>query len=184
MTKFQLPAPVNELFVAFGITDPAQMLILLLSSILGLLLVLIILIAFSGRPVGKSELPNQSKFSAPSLAVNQAVDPVISVAQQPVEDDVSVTQEEDNSDAAAGATEQVEDFQIFKRQKQKSHITGQSATSLAADAQMSIADHLRLIEKEMVGLRDLYRGGHITRDIYIDETRSLYHQARGLSSGS
>ena len=47
---------------------------------------------------------------------------------------------------------------------------------------MSTPDHLRLIEKEMVRLRDLYHGGHITRDIYIDETQSLYIQARELSS--
>ena len=49
---------------------------------------------------------------------------------------------------------------------------------------MSTADYLRLIEKEMVRLRDLYQGGHITRDNNIDETRSLYHQARGLTSVS
>ena len=49
---------------------------------------------------------------------------------------------------------------------------------------MSTTDYLRLIEKEMVRLRDLYKGGHITRDMYIDETRSLYHQARGLTSVS
>ena len=30
---------------------------------------------------------------------------------------------------------------------------------------MTTAEHLRLIEKEMVRLRDLYRGGHITRDM-------------------
>ena len=112
------------------------------------------------------------------------MDPVISVSHRSTSDDASVTQQRDNTDIAAGATEQLDDFQIFKRSKKKSSIAIQSASSLKADDQMSTADYLRLIEKEMVRLRDLYQGGHITRDMYIDETRSLYHQARGLTSVS
>ena len=79
-------------------------------------------------------------------------------------------------------SEQVEDFQIFKRPRQKSIPAEQTTTSLELRDQMSTPDHLRLIEKEMVKLRDLYQGGHITRDMYIDETQSLYLQARELSS--
>ena len=185
MTDFQLPVPVTDLFAAFGITDPAQMLIFLLSSMLGVLLLLIVFIAFRGRPHGKRSLPNQSNASMPSTDYTPPADPFISVVRKPVSNDTSAAQQTDNGDAAAArAAEQVEDFQIFKRPKQKSRLAGRSISSLAADDQMSTADHLRLIEKEMVRLRDLYQDGHITRDMYIDETQSLYHQARGLSSFS
>ena len=184
MTDFQLPIPVIDLFATLGITDSAQMLIIFLSSILGVLLVLIVLIAFRGRPTRNNGLSNQSEVNVSSQIDKPAVEPVISVARRPVSDDPSVTKQVDDIDAAVGAVEQVEDFRIFKRPKQKSPLVGQSAPSLAVDDNISTADHLRLIEKEMVRLRDLYQGGHITRNIYIDETRSLYHQARGLSSVS
>lgn len=184
MTDFQLPALVTNLFAAFGINDPAQMLILLLSSILGVLLILIVLIAFHGRPSESGASPTQRKAETNSTADRLAEEPVISVARQPPNEDASVTRKEDNKDEAVDAAEQIEDFQIFKRSAPKSTFAGQSLPVLATDDGMSIAEHLRLIEKEMVRLRELYRDGHITRDIYIDETRSLYHQARGLSSVS
>ena len=50
MTDIQLPDAVLDLFAALDISDPAQILILLLGGILVLLLVLIILIAARGRP--------------------------------------------------------------------------------------------------------------------------------------
>ena len=184
MTDFQLPVPITDVFDAFGISDPAQMLILLLSSILGITLVLIVFIAFRGRPAANSELANQITSDIQSAADKPAVEPVISVARRSASDDASVTQQKDNTDVAAGSAEQLDDFKIFKRPKQKSRLAVRSASSLTADDQMSTTDYLRLIEKEMVRLRDLYQGGHITRDMYIDETRSLYHQARGLTSVS
>ncbi len=184
MNDFLLPASISELFAVFGINDSAQMLILLLSSILGVLLVLIVLIAFGGRPARKSAMPNQSKEDISSVAEKPTVEPVISVARQTHSKDASASHQASHSDASAEAAEQVEDFQIFTRPKQKSRLADQSAQSLEADAQMSTEEHLRLIEKEMVRLRDLFQGGHITRDMYIDETRSLYHQACGLSSVS
>ena len=182
MNDFLLPVSITELFAAFGINDSAHILILLLSSILGVLLVLIVLIAIRGRPARKSASPNKSKVDISSLAEKPTVEPVISVVRQTDSDDALASQQLTNEDSSAGAAEQVEDFQIFTRPKQKSRLAGQSAQSLAADVQMSTEEHLRLIEKEMVRLRDLFQGGHITRDIYIDETRSLYHQACGLSS--
>ena len=85
----------------------------------------------------------------------------------------------DNSELVS---EQVEDFQIFKRSRRKSTPADKTAPSLDVKDPMTTADHLRLIEQEMVRLRGLYQGGQITREMYIDETRSLYLQARELSS--
>ena len=115
-------------------------------------------------------------------AETPAPEPIISKATQPEEGDALAAQSANKIENSELVSEQVEDFQIFKRPRQKSTPADQTATSLDVKDQMSTPDHLRLIEKEMVRLRDLYQGGHITRDMYIDETRSLYLQARELSS--
>ena len=78
MTDIHIPVPITDLFAAFGISDPSQMLIIFLSLILGVTLVLIILIAFRGRPAGNSESPNQIKPDIPSAADEPTLDPVIS----------------------------------------------------------------------------------------------------------
>ena len=44
-----------------------------------------------------------------------------------------------------------------------------------------ITDELRLIEQSMMSLKDMFRTGYITRDVYVDETRMLYNQAKSLA---
>ena len=171
MTDIQLPDAVLDLFAAFDIADPAQILILLLGGILVLLLVLIILIAARGRPA--------------SAAVSETAEPPSALpAEQGLATttpDMPVAPPVDTSPPPADA-EPLEDFRIFKRPKGATAKPARPSSSAAADEQLSTTEHLRLIEKNMIRLRDLYQGGHITRDMYVDETRSLYHQARGLSS--
>ena len=182
MTNIQLPVFFTDLFFMFGVTDPVQMLIILLSLVLGILLVLIVSIAFRGRPSG-SDLSNQKEEAADSdRSETPAAKPIIPKATRPEAGDALAAQSSNQIENSELATEQVEDFQIFKRPRQKSVYAEHTTTSLEVRDQMSTPDHLRLIEKEMVRLRDLYQGGHITRDMYIDETQSLYIQARELSS--
>ena len=182
MTVIQLPVLVTDIFTAFGMTDPADMLIVLLSLILGVLLVLIVFIALGGRPSGGNSSHPKGEVSGASSVAMPSVDPVASVATEPERSDAFTAKSANKVENSETVTEQVEDFQIFKRPIQKSIKADRKVPSLGENEQMSTTDHLRLIEKEMVRLRDLYHGGHITRDMYIDETRSLYHQARGLSS--
>jgi hypothetical protein len=33
----------------------------------------------------------------------------------------------------------------------------------------------------MMSLKDMFRIGYITRDVYVDETRMLYNQAKSLA---
>ena len=182
MIDIQLPVSATELFSAFGVTDPARILIILLSLVLGVLLVFILLIAFRGRPSG-SNLSNQKEEAAGSdKSETPAAEPIIPKPIRPEGGDALAAQSLTKIENSELAAEQVEDFQIFKRPRQKSIPAEQTTTSLEVTDQMSTPDHLRLIEKEMVRLRDLYQGGHITRDMYIDETQSLYLQARELSS--
>jgi hypothetical protein len=182
MSNIKLPVPITDLFAVFGMTEPAHVLILLLSSILGVLLLLILLIAVRGRPSGSELSHHKEKVGGTSAVEMLARDPVISGGTQPEKSNASTLQSPEKREMSYKAAEQVEDFQIFKRPKQKTPPEGRATPSLEANDQISTAEHLRLIEKEMVRLRDLYQGGHVTRDMYIDETRSLYHQARGLSS--
>ena len=44
-----------------------------------------------------------------------------------------------------------------------------------------ITDELRLIEQSMMSLKDMFRTGYVTRDVYVDETRMLYNQAKSLA---
>ena len=171
MTDIQLPDAVLDLFAAFDISDPAQILILLLGGILVLLLVLIILIAARGRPASAAV----SETAEPPSALPAEQGPATTAPKMPVAPPV------DTSPPSAEA-ESLEDFRIFKRPKGTPAKLARPSSTAAADEQLSTTEHLRLIEKNMIRLRDLYQGGHITRDMYVDETRSLYHQARGLSS--
>ena len=182
MTDIQFPVSVTELFSAFGVTDPARILIILLSLVLGILLVFILLIAFRGRP-SDSKLSNQKEDAADQdRAETPAAKPIIPKATRPEGGDPLAAQSLNKIENSELAAELGEDFQIFKRPRQKSNPAEQTTTSLEVTDRMSTPDHLRLIEKEMVRLRDLYQSGHITRDMYIDETQSLYIQARELSS--
>lgn len=173
MTDIQLPDAVLDLFAAFDIADPAQILILLLGGILVLLLVLIILIAARGRPASAAAAVSETAEPPSALPAEQV--PATTTPDMPVAPPV------DTSLPPADA-EPLEDFRIFKRPKGAPAKPVRPSSSAAADEQLSTTEHLRLIEKNMIRLRDLYQGGHITRDMYVDETRSLYHQARGLSS--
>ena len=135
-----------------------------------------------GQP-SDSKPSNQKEDAAGSdRAGTPAAEPIIPKATRPEGGDPLAAQSLNKIENSELAAEQVEDFQIFKRPRQKSIPAEQTTTSSEVRDQMSTPDHLRLIEKEMVRLRDLYQGGHITRDMYIDETQSLYLQARELSS--
>ncbi len=184
MTDIQLPVPVTLLFASLGITDPARMLIILLSLVLAVLLVLIMLIAFRGRPNSSNSSHQKRKASDSSRAEKPTAEPIISETIQPEGSEALAAQSANKIENSEFEAEHVEDFQIFKRPRQKSIPADRTVPSLETHDQMSTADHLRLIEKEMVRLRELYQGGHITRDMYIDETQSLYYQARELSSMS
>ena len=182
MTDIQLPVSITELFYAFGVTDPARMLIIMLSLVLGVLLVLIVLIAFRGQLSGSNFSHQKEEPAFPDRAETLAAEPIIPKSTRPERGAALGAQSSNKIENSELAAEQVDDFQIFKRPRQKVTPAEQTTTSLDVRDQMSTPDHLRLIETEMVRLRGLYQGGHITRDIYVDETQSLYLQARELSS--
>ena len=176
MTDIQLPDSIRDLFAAFNIADSAQILVLLLGAVLALLLVLIILIAVRGRSA-----PAAAAVPASASVPDKTEPPVLS-SSEPAFDKLASAAPAVEASPALPESEQLEDFRIFKRPKAASAKQARTTSVASADENLSTTDHLQLIEKNMIRLRDLYQGGHITRDMYVDETRSLYHQARGLSS--
>ena len=167
MTDLRLPDALLDMFASLNVADKTQGVILLLSAVLGLLLVLIILIAARGRT--RPEVPS----AADARTDSQAADEPAAGVPEPAA-----------SLQAGSDAELVEEFRIFKKPKTTPARPARPGLDAPSAEQLSTTEHLRLIEKNMIRLRDLYQGGHITRDMYIDETRSLYHQARGLSSVS
>ena len=74
------------------------------------------------------------------------------------------------------STEAQEDFKIFRRTPLA---TTKKQVSLSESA--PVTEELELIEKNMIALKGLFHDGHITRDVYVDETRTLYNQAKTLA---
>ena len=70
----------------------------------------------------------------------------------------------------------MDDFKIFKR----SAPADQRPQAEMPPPKLQRDDELLVIEQNMLRLRELFHDGHITRDVYIDETRTLYHQAKAL----
>lgn len=69
----------------------------------------------------------------------------------------------------------MEEFKIFKRPQAR-----KPSTSHPEEHAVPLAHELEMIESNMVRLKDMFHEGHITRDVYVDETRTLYHQAKSL----
>ncbi len=142
MTNIQLPVSVTNLFSVLGVTDPARMLIILLSFVLGVLLVLIMLIAFRGRSSGNNVFHQRGEVTESFKAKSPAPEPIISKSTLPEEGGALAAQGANIIENSESMSEQVEDFQIFKRPRQKSTPADQTAASLDAKNPMSTADQL------------------------------------------
>ena len=151
--------------------DPQAMLIAGLSGGLILILLLMVIIAVIGRKSGKA---------AENTANVSAEEPKIHV-QDPPEAARSDSQENSGPAApdSADELEQTDDFMIFKRSERSAP---QRKEEMLSSEGLSIEENLQLIEREMIKLRDMFKQGHVTRDVYVDETRNLYHQARAIAA--
>jgi len=69
-----------------------------------------------------------------------------------------------------------EDFKIFRRVG-----SWESNKKLPLTNPVLATEELQLIEQSMISLKNMFHDGHITRDVYVDETRTLYKQAKSLA---
>ena len=149
--------------------DPQAMLIAGLSAALLCILLLMLVIALIGRRKTKSPAERSGTASVARMEtdLDKAVPGSMAVAD-------SLAAEESDD------LEQTDDFMIFKRGERQN--TQRTKQMLPSAEGLTIEDNLQLIEREMIKLRDMFKQGHVTRDVYVDETRNLYHQAKAIAA--
>jgi hypothetical protein len=80
------------------------------------------------------------------------------------------------SSSAMSLSDDEEDFKVFRRTT-----PAKPKNQAPLPEIIPITDQLRLIEQSMMSLKDMFRTGYIARDVYVDETRVLYNQAKSLA---
>lgn len=149
--------------------DPQAILIAGLSAALLCILLLMLVIALIGRKKTKSPA---GRLGAASETRIETVPDMAVPASMAADDSLAVEESVD--------PEQTDDFMIFKRGERQN--TQRKKQMLLSAEGLSIEDNLQLIEREMIKLRDMFKQGHVTRDVYVDETRNLYHQAKAIAA--
>ena len=158
--------------------DPQAMIIAGLSGALALILVLMILIAIMGRKdktattSGQPEKDVASHRAEPEMALQAEAGDTSA--------DLNIPAETETRDSQNAEIPQTDDFMIFKRGERQT--TQRKQEIMPTSEGLSIEDNLQLIEREMIKLRDMFKQGHVTRDVYVDETRNLYQQAKAISA--
>ena len=119
------------------------------------------------EPMPDSALDNEAEKLAQQLSINGMPESPLDEGQnkgQPI------------SSSVMSLSDDEEGFKVFRRTtpaKPKNQAPLLETTP--------ITDELRLIEQSMMSLKDMFRTGYITRDVYVDETRMLYNQAKSLA---
>jgi hypothetical protein len=119
------------------------------------------------EPMPDSTPDNEAGKLAQQLSIN-------SIPNSPLSDGENKGQSIPSSSMSLSDDE--EGFKVFRRTppaKPKNQAT--------LPETKPITDELRLIEQSMMSLKDMFRTGYITRDVYVDETRMLYNQAKSLA---
>ena len=120
----------------------------------------------------KEPMPDSTPDNeAGKLAQQLSID---SIPNSPLGDDQNKGQSIPSSSMSMSDNE--EGFKVFRR---TTPAKPKNQTTLPKTK--PITDELRLIEQSMMSLKDMFRTGYITRDVYVDETRMLYNQAKSLA---
>ena len=89
-------------------------------------------------------------------------------------DSMAANSDASNIEAAAPAG-----FSFFRRKKSsKPKVASADATDVADLPEMVETPALHAVEQEMLATRQLYLNGHISKDVYVAETRALYARAK------
>ena len=167
MGNTQINDWVMEILSGAQSGDPQAMIIAGLSGALALILILMVIIAVMGRK-DKSAISQ----AEPEIAMQAETADTSTDVNKPVY--------AESDDSQNAEMPQTDDFMIFRRGERQT--TQRKDEIMPTSEGLSIEDNLQLIEREMIKLRDMFKQGHVTRDVYVDETRNLYHQARAISA--
>ena len=178
-----LIATISNLVSGLLSADKSMQILAVLCAILILLLILLVRSFMTGGKVkapvadpglgAETQASGMAAPSEPHLSHLMLEQPDASVDKPEALMDPLEGQQTRNSQFQTEPS--MEEFKIFKRpQPPKSSTTGHEEHTVP------LAHELEMIESNMVRLKDMFHEGHITRDVYVDETRTLYHQAKSL----
>ena len=145
-------------FISIGVREETLLIILIAGGISLLILFAAILLSLSRIKIKSKTAPEETKKARKKPAQSNRV-----VGPNPA-------------------------FAIFKKRKKAGGGAQSSQEApqemLMEDAPSVSGDHLdalTVIERDMLALKELHATGHITLDVYVQETKKLYDQANNLS---
>lgn len=157
-------------FIQLMKAEPTTQILVLLCLILVFLLILIAR-SFVGKQTAgqaKNNTVENTDEAQPITLTQETVSASTKAQEAPYPQQNEARDMENISD--------MDDFKIFKRAAP----ADQRQQDATPPPKLQRDDELLVIEQNMLRLRELFHDGHITRDVYIDETRTLYHQAKAL----
>lgn len=139
-------------FISIGVREETLLVILIAGGISMLILFAAILLSLSRVKLGASSAPTQPKNAKKAR-------------KKPAQSEKVV-----GPDPA---------FAIFKKRKNKSkEMQSPEEVPMVSGTHL---DTLSEIERDMLALKELHMTGHIGLDVYVQETKKLYDQAKNLS---
>lgn len=182
-----------QYFISIGVRQETLILILIGGGVSFLLILVALFMAMSkvrlkrGGAVPKKQAAhaagnvrkekNKSRFSAMFSPKNREHVEAVDRA------DAADAQSKHRTSAKSGSGK---GFTIFKKRKKPSRLD-REAREEARNAQQShqpidgVMSKLTEIERDMLALKELYQAGHITIDVYVTESKTLYEKAKALS---
>ena len=154
---------------------------LLFGPAVGLLVVLLLLLWLMGRrrksvPSADLSAQNENDDSAAEGAVS--VEP--SVADESDKQDAmgafTIIRRDDEADDEASTETASEDISTASQKSDNSE------WQTISEAAIANAERLAAIEQEMLAVRDLYHQNKIDKFVYVAETRTLFEEAKALTS--
>ena len=164
-----------QYFVSIGVRQETLILILVAGGVSLLILLVLAFIGLSKLKLGRislkiprSEKPKQHAQVGPKNATRFSA---LFKPKTPSE-----------TAAAAAPKGSGGGFAIFKKKKapQRPKPSEQPNVETGSVAD-KVVGKLSEIERDMLALKELYQSGHITVDVYVSESRTLYEKAKALT---
>ena len=170
-----------EYFIAIGVRQETLILILIGGGISFLVMLVALFLAMSkvrlrsGRVA--AETPAKPALKKSTSRFSQMFKPKADNGQNMTAD------VKENADMSANG----KGFAIFKKRKKPSRPKvardshkADGPHTMGQDAADTVISQLTQIERDMLALKELYEAGHITVDVYVSESRTLYERAKTL----
>lgn len=165
-----------EYFIAIGVRQETLILILIGGGVSFILILVALFMAMAKvrlrRGSASAEKPSKPAMEKSKTRFSALFKPK---APQPTEGRAAVQE---------GGKQVGKGFAIFKKRKKPARPNAErsrgSRTEPASNAGDTVISQLFQIERDMLALKELYEAGHISVDVYVSESRTLYDRAKAL----